>query len=70
MAIRIPAEIRDALREYARKTGALGGKAAAENMTAAERKARAEKASKAAKKKRDQQRTASTAAGTRTRVKA
>jgi hypothetical protein len=52
LAIRIPPEVREALREYARKTGALGGKTAAKNMTAEERSARAKKASLAAAKKR------------------
>lgn len=52
MAIRIPADVLAAMREIARKTGALGGKAAAENMTAAERSARAKKASEAAARKR------------------
>ena len=58
MAIRIPPEIREAMREYARKTGAVGGKTAAENMTAEERSARAKKASLAAAKKRTAQRLA------------
>ena len=40
------------MAEIARKTGALGGKTAATNMTAAERSARAKKASIAAAKKR------------------
>jgi hypothetical protein len=40
------------MAEIARKTGALGGKTAAQNMTAAERSARAKKASLAAAKKR------------------
>ena len=44
--------------EYARKTGAQGGKTAAKNMTADERKARAKKASLAAAKKRPAQRLA------------
>jgi hypothetical protein len=52
MGIKIPAEVRAAMAEIARKTGALGGKASAKNMTAAERSARAKKASEAAAKKR------------------
>jgi len=40
------------MAEIARKTGALGGKTSAKNMTAAERSARAKKASLAAAKKR------------------
>ena len=58
MAIRIPPEIREAMREYAQKTGALGGKTAAKNMTPEERSARAKKASLAAAKKRTAQRLA------------
>ena len=52
MSIRIPAEVRAAMAEIARKTGALGGKAAAKNMTAAERSERARKGAIAAAKKR------------------
>ena len=52
MSIRIPAEVRAAMAEIARKTGALGGKTAAKNMTAAERSERARKAATAAAKKR------------------
>ena len=52
MGIRIPAEVRAAMAEIARKTGALGGKISAKNLTAAERSARAKKASDAAAKKR------------------
>jgi hypothetical protein len=40
------------MAEIARKTGALGGRTAAKNMTAAERSARARNASLAAAKKR------------------
>jgi hypothetical protein len=46
------------MAEIARKTGALGGKTAAKNMTAAERSARAKKASLAAAKKRTKERIA------------
>jgi hypothetical protein len=52
MSIRIPAEVRAAMAEIARKTGALGGKTAARNMTAEERSARAKKAATAAAEKR------------------
>ena len=52
MGIKIPAAVRAAMAEIARKTGALGGKTSAKNMTAAERSARAKKASLAAAKKR------------------
>jgi hypothetical protein len=52
MAIKIPPAVRAAMAEIARKTGALGGKTAAQNMTPAQRSARAKKASLAAAKKR------------------
>ena len=52
MGIKIPPEVRAAMAEIARKTGALGGKTSAKNLTAAERSARAKKASLAAAKKR------------------
>jgi hypothetical protein len=52
MSIRIPAEVRAAMAEIARETGALGGKTAAKNMTAEERSARAKKAATAAAEKR------------------
>lgn len=52
MAIKIPAAIRAAMAEIARKTGALGGRTAASNMTAEQRSARAKKASLAAAKRR------------------
>ena len=52
MCIKIPAEVRAEMAEIARKTGALGGKTSAKNMTAAQRSARAKKASLAAAKKR------------------
>jgi hypothetical protein len=56
MSIKIPPEVRAAMAEIARKTGALGGKTAAENMTAKERSERARKASLAAAKKRTEER--------------
>jgi len=56
MAIKIPPEVRAAMAEIARKTGALGGKTSAKNLTAAERSARAKKASLAAAKKRTAER--------------
>ena len=52
MGIKIPPEVRAAMAEIARKTGALGGKTSAKNMTAEERSERARKASLAAAKKR------------------
>jgi hypothetical protein len=58
MSIKIPPEVRAAMAEIARKTGALGGKTSAKNMTAAERSARAKKASLAAAKKRTAERVA------------
>ena len=56
MSIKIPPEIRAAMAEIARKTGALGGKTAAQNMTVKERSERARKASLAAAKKRTAER--------------
>ena len=50
--MRIPPEIRAAMTEIARKFGRQGGKKAAQNMTAEERKARAKKAATAAAEKR------------------
>jgi hypothetical protein len=58
MGIKIPPEVRAAMAEIARKTGALGGKTSAKNMTAEERSARAKKASLAAAKKRTAERVA------------
>ena len=52
MAKRMPPEVLEYLREAGRRTGKIGGQTAAENMTAAERSARAKKASMAAAKKR------------------
>jgi hypothetical protein len=56
MNIRIPVDVRAAMAEIARKTGALGGKTAAKNMTPEERSARARKASDAAARKRTAER--------------
>jgi hypothetical protein len=58
MSIKIPPEVRAAMAEIARKTGALGGKTAAKNMTAEERSARAKKAAMGAAKKRTAERLA------------
>ena len=44
------------MAEIARKTGAVGGRTAAKNLTAAERSARAKKASLAAARKRTAER--------------
>jgi hypothetical protein len=52
MGTRIPSDVLAAMRAIARKTGALGGRTAAKNMTAEERSARAKKASMAAAEKR------------------
>jgi hypothetical protein len=52
MGIKISPEVRAAMTEIARKFGRKGGKAAAKNMTPAERSARAKKASEAAAKNR------------------
>jgi hypothetical protein len=56
MGVKIPADVLAAMREIARKTGALGGRTAAKNMTPEERSARAKKASQAAAKKRTAER--------------
>lgn len=66
MSIKIPPEVRAAMAEIARKTGALGGKTSAKNMTAEERSARAKKASLAAAKKRTADRLARERARKRT----
>jgi hypothetical protein len=58
MSIQIPAAVRAAMTEIARKFGREGGKLAAKNMTPEERKARAKKASKAAAEKRTAKRLA------------
>ena len=52
VSIKIPAEVRAAMTEIARKFGKQGGKKAAENMTPEQRTARAKKAAKAAAEKR------------------
>jgi hypothetical protein len=52
MSIRIPADVRAAMTEIARKFGRQGGKTAAGNMTPEERSARAKKASDAAARNR------------------
>ena len=52
MAIRIPPEVLEYLRKLGQAYGSQGGKKAAKNMTAAERKARAKKASLVAARKR------------------
>jgi hypothetical protein len=58
MNIRIPADVREAMTEIARRFGRLGGKTAAKNMTAGERLARAKKAPKAAAEQRTAKRLA------------
>jgi hypothetical protein len=52
MPKRIPPEVLEYLRKMGQAYGSQGGKKAAKNMTAAERKARAKKASVAAARKR------------------
>jgi hypothetical protein len=47
-----PPEILEQLREQGRKTGAAGGRAAAQNMTKKQRKARSQKALAAREAKR------------------
>jgi len=56
MAKRIPPEVLEYLQSLGQQYGKLGGKTAAKNMTAEERKARAKKASLAAAKKRTAER--------------
>jgi hypothetical protein len=51
MAKRIPPEVLEYLRKMGQAYGSHGGKKAAKNMTAAERKARAKKASDAERAK-------------------
>src|SRR6266853_5977129 len=58
MAKRMPPQVLEYLQSLGQQYGKLGGKTAAENMTAAERKARAKKASLAAAKKRTAERLA------------
>lgn len=58
MAKRMPPEVLEYLKTMGKAYGQLGGKTAAKNMTAAERKARAKKASMAAAKKRTAERLA------------
>jgi hypothetical protein len=52
MSVKIPADVRAAMAEIARKFGRQGGKTAAKNMTPEQRADRAKKASEAAAKKR------------------
>ena len=66
MSIKIPADVRAAMTEIARKFGSQGGKASAKNLTAAERSARAKNASLAAAKKRTADRLARERKGKRT----
>ena len=58
MSVKIPADVRHAIREIAREFGRQGGKKAARNSTPEERSARAKKASLAAAKKRTEKRLA------------
>jgi hypothetical protein len=58
MRLKIPAEIRAAMAEIARRFGREGGRTAAKNMTPAERTARAKKAAKVAAEKRTAKRLA------------
>jgi len=58
MAKRMPPEVLEYLKTMGKSYGKLGGKTAAKNMTAAERRARAKKASIAAAKKRTTERLA------------
>ncbi len=65
MSTKIPAEVREAMAELARKFGRQGGKASAKNLTPEERTARAKKASEAAARKRTADRLARERAGKR-----
>ncbi len=56
--MKIPASLRAAMTEIARKFGRQGGKTAAKNMTREERSARARKAAKASAEKRTAKRLA------------
>jgi hypothetical protein len=58
MPKRILPEVLEYLRKMGKAYGSQGGKKAAKNMTAEERKARAKKASRAAAKKRTEKRLA------------
>ena len=58
MGIKIPAEVRAAMTEIARKFGKQGGKKAAQNMTPEQRTARAKKAAKVAAEQRTAKRLA------------
>jgi hypothetical protein len=66
MSAKIPADVRAAMAEIARKFGRQGGKTAAKNMTPEERSARAKKASEAAAQKRTAGRLARERAAKRT----
>jgi hypothetical protein len=57
-AMKIPASLRAAMTEIARRFGRQGGKKAAQNMTPEERSARAKKAAKASGEKRTAKRLA------------
>jgi hypothetical protein len=56
--MKMPASLRAAMTEIARKFGRQGGKTAAKNMTPEERTARARKAAKASAEKRTAKRLA------------
>lgn len=58
MSKRMPPEVLEYLKRMGKAYGKQGGKAAAKNMTAEERSARAKKASEAAAKKRTAERLA------------
>ena len=58
MPKRIPSEVLEYLRKLGKAFGSQGGKTAAKNMTAVERKARAKKASLAAAEQRTAKRLA------------
>jgi hypothetical protein len=58
MGVKMPPEVLEYLKSIGKKYGKLGGKTSAQNLTAAQRSARAKKASLAAAKKRTEKRLA------------
>jgi hypothetical protein len=70
MAFKIPAKVREAMTEIARKFGREGGKKAARNATPEERSARAKKASMVAAKKRTEKRLAAQKQGSAAKKRA
>jgi hypothetical protein len=69
MSVKIPADVRAAMKEIAREFGRQGGRKAARNSTPEERSARAKIASLAAAKKRTAERLARQTSKGRTKAK-